>query len=246
MTCRALEARRLLLAEFEEIEWTGQLVPGADPQPARKRLFATHYSLPVGIAAIVDTVYGISGVPLVSIPRPAGKLRAGDGIVANGSPEAQGFSPNVDVDILKRLYNVSGVTVQPSTANKQAIVSFLGQTFSRSDLSTFFETYVTNGTVPNVTCFPEQDSCTGSSDSEASLDIQYLMGMAPGVPTEGWYVAAQSLCSLAWSISFRSICKKKSTSSCSTTAAVCRVTRTVRLPHVQRAVTVLLSQVHWW
>ena len=32
-----------------------------------------------------------------------------------------------------------------------------------------------------------KESCEGMGKTEASLDVQYLMGIAPDVPTEAWY-----------------------------------------------------------
>ena len=88
--------------------------------------------------------------------------------------------PHVTPSVLKKIYNITTtpklIGEQTSnSSNKQTIVSFLGQTFS-----------------PVVECVGPI-SCEGSSEAEASLDIQYLTGISPHVPTEGWYFNGQTL-----------------------------------------------------
>ena len=151
---------------------------------AERRLYARAYTLPARISAAVSAVYGISGVPL-AVATP---------FAERADAPAWG-SPDVTPDILKRVYNITGVTLPAANpGNKQAIVSFLGQTFSLTDLADFFTTYVGPDAAPlaKVTCVGKS-SCTGSAENEASLDIQYLMGLSPGVATEGWYFGGQTL-----------------------------------------------------
>ena len=167
------QARDLLSADFTLITRDGVT-------SEKTRAFATRYSLPLEIADVVAVVYGLSGVPLpVPTVSPVG---AGSRSPAYGPP-------HVTPAILKKTYNITDDEFANNvTTNKQAIVSFLGQTFSADDLNTFYSTYVSNTTKPpTITCVPPS-SCEGGSETEASLDIQYLIGASPRVPTEGWYV----------------------------------------------------------
>ena len=179
---RFIEVNNLPAAAASELFGNAEFVTLA--RGAERRLYAPAYTLPDYISDAVSAVYGVSGVPLAVAMPMAERVD----VPAFGSPD-------VTPDILKRLYNISGVAL-PATnpGNKQAIVSFLGQTFSLADLTNFFTTYVGPDAAPlaEVTCVGKSD-CTGSAENEASLDIQYLMGLSPGVATEAWYFGGQTL-----------------------------------------------------
>ena len=146
------------------------------------RAFATHYELPSNVAEVVDAVYGLSGVPTMMMKKKK----------KDKAPEFG--PPHVTPIILSKTYNVTASNSSTSsTTNKQAIVSFLGEEFSVDDVNTFFKLYVSNTTQPPpITCVGPK-SCEGGTGAEASLDIQYLIGMSPTVATEGWYFDGQTL-----------------------------------------------------
>ena len=49
---------------------------------------------------------------------------------------------NVTPAVIEEVYKVSGVTVDRSSKNKQAVAEFQGQTYNSTDLDTFFEKFV--------------------------------------------------------------------------------------------------------
>ena len=177
-------AKNLLHAEFTTISRHGS---------EQKRAFATHYELPSAVAEVVDAVYGLAGVPTTKAPAKK-RAKKNKNNMKNKAPEWG--PPQVNPTILSKTYNVTTSGSTPTTANstnKQAIVSFLGQEFAVEDVDTFFKMYVSNTTQPpTITCVGPK-SCEGGSQTEASLDIQYLVGMAPTVATEGWYFDGQTL-----------------------------------------------------
>jgi len=77
--------------------------------------------------------------------------------------------------------------------NRQAVAEFQGQTMSTSDLSMFFNKYVPGTRASKVHKFVG-DQGTGKAGVEASLDIDYIMGVAPGLLTEFWYWGSNDFC----------------------------------------------------
>lgn len=145
---------------------------------------ASDYSLPAGVDAVVAAVYGVHGLPLP--PR-----------TALGTPPTTPAS--VTPSVLAKTYNVSGVTPSGSMKNRQAVAEFQGQTMSVSDLNTFFDKYVPGSKASTVYKFVG-DKGTGKAGVEASLDIDYIMGVAPGLLTEFWYWGSTDFCGdlLSW------------------------------------------------
>ena len=61
-----------------------------------------------------------------------------------------------------------------------------------SDLTEFFKNYVPNAASGDDKVYKfVGDPGEGGPGVEASLDIQYIMGVAPGVKTEFWYFCKQ-------------------------------------------------------
>ncbi|KAL9646842.1 hypothetical protein ABK040_013702 [Willaertia magna] len=79
-------------------------------------------------------------------------------------------------------YNIQ-LPVGPSTKNRQSCAQFLDQYYSPSDLNLFFNQFnVLNGSkTPLRVIGPNNPNQPGV---EASLDIQYLMGVAQNIPTD--------------------------------------------------------------
>ena len=64
-----------------------------------------------------------------------------------------------------------------------------------SDLTEFFKNYVPKAASGDEKVYKfVGDPGEGSPGTEASLDIQYIMGVAPGVKTEFWYFAGSDFC----------------------------------------------------
>lgn len=129
------------------------------------------YSLPEEVAKCVDFVSFLLGVPDVESPSTASER------------QSKTRSTDITPDVIRARYNCSNV-VATSSKNSHAVAEFQGQSYSPSDLSDFFSKYVTNSNDDTV------DQVIGSNNPdkpgiEASLDIQYLMGVAPNVTT--WF-----------------------------------------------------------
>lgn len=139
---------------------------------------ALDYRLPAPIAASVSAVYGLHGLPLPPRPRRPIKEK-----VAAVTPA-----------VLTKTYNVS-IPAGPSTKKSQAVAEFQGQTMKVSDLTKFFKKYAKGLPAADhtVSKFVGKHP-TGEGGVEASLDIEYIMGVAPGVPTEFWYWGGDDFC----------------------------------------------------
>lgn len=140
-------------------------------------LRAASFSLPKEVDAVVTAVYGIHGLPLP--PR-----KYSSKLLMQPYP--------VTPSVLEQTYNVSGVSASGSTKNRQAVAEFQGQTMSSSDLKTFFEKFV--GKAGSSIYKFVGDDGEGVAQVEPSLDVDYLMGVAPGVLTEFWYFGSNDFC----------------------------------------------------
>merc|ERR1711892_819894 len=143
---------------------------------------AGNYTIPDEAADAVTFVSGLHGLPLP--PKPERKVGRGPRGIA------------VVPEVIRDVYNISGVTPTGSVKNRQAVAEFQGQTFNPKDLVKYFEAYVpakqrgddqlykvvgTNN--PNV-----------QSGVEAALDVEVIMGVAPGIKTEFWGYQGQDFC----------------------------------------------------
>lgn len=138
-----------------------------------KKLRAGTYTLPSHLEEKVTAVYGLHGMPL-----PIRKLEA-----------KAGKTPvEVNPDVIIKRYQVGGVQVTRGLINRQAVAEFQGQNAEQSDLNIFFKEQV------NRSAYKDGDEhiykvvgVDGKrSGTEAALDIQYIMGVAPGIKTEFW------------------------------------------------------------
>jgi len=142
---------------------------------------ATDYSLPSLIHEAANLM-GLHGLPLP--PR-----------VVTGPRPPAGNPANVTPAVILSQYGVSGVTPDASSGNLQAVAEFQGQTMSSKDLSAFFTEYVPNAPPGSdkVSKFVG-DAGDKVGQTEASLDIQYIMGVAPGIATEFWLYDPNDFC----------------------------------------------------
>ena len=132
---------------------------------------AGNYAIPEAIF----TVFGLHGLPAPSKLTPTA-----------APPTARNVTPRV---ILDTYYAGNRITVAPNTTNKQAVVSFGAELMNANDLVQFFSTYVPDskpGIDDTVSKFVGDPGTGTTGTIEATLDIQYIMGVAKGVPTEFW------------------------------------------------------------
>jgi hypothetical protein len=99
---------------------------------------AADYALPAEVAASVQTVFGLHGLPLP--PRTA-ELQ----IASHGPFPRQ--PANVTPAVIAETYGIKGVKVSRSDKNRQAVAEFQGQFMNSTDLATMFADYVSDYTV---------------------------------------------------------------------------------------------------
>jgi hypothetical protein len=118
-------------------------------------------------------------------------------------PAAQrGDAPpaNVTPAVLADTYGIPGsVHKAGNTTYRQAVVELFSSHMNATDLSTFFDQYVPGAKAGDGKVFKfVGDAAEDGDQAEPNLDIQYIMGPAPGIATEFWAFAARTgedLCS---------------------------------------------------
>ena len=155
--------------------------PLVNKDTAQAVLRAGDYHLPDEIEDKIAAVFGLHGLPLP--PRR--------NLVAAPVAKPAAVVPAV----IEEAYNFSGV--QPhAEGNVQAVTEFQGQYMSEQDLTDWFKKYVANYTVgkdDKVSKFVG-DMNKQDGQQEATLDIQYIMGITPGLKTEFWLFSSMDFC----------------------------------------------------
>jgi len=125
-------------------------------------------SLPSDIAMYVDTFTGAHGFPLDSKPK-----------VMDANATATG---DVTPTVINQAYGIDPKSVKRSgKTNIQSIGQFQGQYVSPDDLSKFCKSYDSQADC-SIQKFIGKN--TGSQPGiESMLDVEYITGVAPGVPT---------------------------------------------------------------
>jgi subtilase family serine protease len=172
ITLPQTDAETLLKTTFRSLinTYTGQ-----------RTLVAGDYTVPDAVKDATAAVFGLHGLPL-----PPRASRTAD----------QPMQPaKVTPAVITSQYAISAPVASKSSGNKQAVAEFQGQTMSSKDLKQFFSQYVPNApagadTVSKFVGSPGD----GMGQTEASLDIQYIMGVAPGIDTEFWYYKSSDFC----------------------------------------------------
>jgi len=147
----------------------------------QRALRAGDYRLPNAIHDAVSAVYGMHGLPLP--PRAS--------TVAGPDSQAEKITPAV----IAETYKVTGVKPSGSSQTTQAVAEFQDQQIKISDLTTFFKKFVPDAPVSDraVSKFVGKNP-KGTSGVEAMLDIEYIMGVSPGMKTEFWYWGNDDFC----------------------------------------------------
>jgi len=141
---------------------------------------ALDYTLPGHVGASLDAVFGLHGIPLP--PKTAVKS------------EAAGMPPAVTPDVLYEAYKIKGVTPAGTTANKMAVAEFQGQFMNRSDLKAFFKQFLPDRPATDAEVYKFHGESTNGDGIEAQLDIQFMMGTAPGIKAEFYEQANMDFC----------------------------------------------------
>lgn len=154
---------------------TGQVVVRADDLAA-----------PAAIAPHIAAIHGLHGLPL---PRRR-SVPAAPAVAASDPTK-------VTPSLISTYYGIAGRDkAVGGSRNRQAVAEFQGQTIASGDIQTFFSQYVTNDTNASHAKISKfvGDMGEGTSGVEAALDVEYIMGVAPGVATEFWGWKGHNFC----------------------------------------------------
>lgn len=144
---------------------------------------ATAFTIPTHVERSIEAVFSVHGLPLP----PKTQLRAH---VAAKEPF------KVTPDVINTKYGITGVTPKGSTTNVQAVAEFQGQDMVPKNLKQFFKKFLPSEPESSsvVSKFVGDKNDPSNEGVEADLDIQYIMGIAPGVNTEFWEEKGQDFC----------------------------------------------------
>lgn len=174
-SCTVAAASRLLRTSFRRL---------VNLETQQQAILASGITVPAHARAAVAAIFGLHSLPL---PRKRHLLRP--------ASQSESVLLNVTPAVLAEAYGVHGVTVDRRSRTRQAVVEFQGSSANQSDLRTFFSRYVPGAQAGDDTIHAYVgDLGSGSADSEASLDIQYLMGIAPGISTDFYMYSDLDLC----------------------------------------------------
>jgi hypothetical protein len=154
-----------------------------------RRRNAGAFSLPAQVDDAVAAVFGLHGLP--ALPRT--RFKNGPIIQGYRNPERAKVTPKV-------LANVYGINlpegIEIASNYTQAVAEFQGCNVDPTDLKGFFAKYVpgVNATASTISKFVGDANKPNTPCGEATLDIEYLMGLTPGVATEFWLWQSFDLC----------------------------------------------------
>ncbi len=173
--CTVAAASRLLKTSFQQL---------VNLQTRQRAILASGVAVPEHVRPAVAAIFGLQGLPL---PRRRHLLHP--------TSHSDSAALNVTPAVIADAYGIHGVKVDRRSRNRQAVVEFQGSTANVTDLRTFFSRYVPGARPEDGTIHAfVGDLGSGIADAEASLDIQYLMGIAPGIRTDFYMYSDLDLC----------------------------------------------------
>jgi tripeptidyl-peptidase-1 len=148
--------------------------------------------LPSALGSSIAAVFGVHEVPS---GRGAVVVEA-RGSDLSGSDPPSGYP--VTPGLIRSMYSVPNATrASASTVSRSAVMEFGSQGVLPADLASFFANFVPAAQPgdENVSAY-RGDSLPPfhNAGGEASLDADYIMGVAPGVPTEFWSYHKKAVC----------------------------------------------------
>lgn len=153
---------------------------------------AERYSIPDDLSAHIHTVFNTIQIPPHYHRTHTRPFNAMDGKHGVFKDDLQATTkPNGDTTIaLLRSYYSMGHYVANGKGS-QGVFETAGEVFSPSDLIQFNNLYGIPQGQPSTYNNVGAGTCANAGDGncvEGNLDVQYIMGMAPGVATMYWYV----------------------------------------------------------
>ena len=145
----------------------------------RRLVRAGTYTVPARVADKIEAIHGLHGVPLPSsapVPVPVARPKAG---------EPMATPPPVVPSVLIETYGLSKAKASGSEKIRQAVAEFQGQTMNQTDVTAFFAKYVSGAAAGDDKVYAfHGEPAQGGDGVEAMLDIEYMMGITPGLKTE--------------------------------------------------------------
>ena len=180
-------ASQLLQTSFRTVECaaTGQ-----------RAVRASGYTVPEAVAPAVAAIFGLHGLPQ---PRRQRSAVPADAYPVGAFPPPPMAPPvNVTPAVIVAAYSVGGVVVDRTAAKaRQAVAEFSGQAMNATDLKSWFKEYVPSAQPGDDTVHAFiGDENMGHGGDEASLDIQFLMGMTPGIKTDFYLYESTDFCAV--------------------------------------------------
>ena len=150
----------------------------------KKLIVRGEHELPGDVRPAIAAIFGLRGLPLPH--KPAIEL----GFLPNGTVE------KVTPSVIASTYSISGVSVQRGSGYAQAVAEFQQQYMDATDLATYFSKEVPSAQpgdekVSKYVGVPYHEG----AGVEAELDVQFMMGVSPGVATEFWEWPGTDFCS---------------------------------------------------
>eukprot|EP00998_Keelungia_sp_KM082_P009393 NODE_556_length_1813_cov_78.174377_g547_i0.p1 GENE.NODE_556_length_1813_cov_78.174377_g547_i0~~NODE_556_length_1813_cov_78.174377_g547_i0.p1 ORF type:complete len:553 (+),score=148.18 NODE_556_length_1813_cov_78.174377_g547_i0:71-1729(+) len=175
------QVQRLLSTQVQKVELGSQKAFRADAITIPSELH------------IVESVFGVHGLPLpANSPYTISPVKS-------SAPEV---NVKVTPKVIESTYNISGVTITGSTTNRQAVAEFQSQFWRPDDGTKFFQDFVPNAPSGADAIYKVVGKNDPSfSGDEAALDVEYIMGVAPGLKTEFWSWPQSQFCAdlVQWS-----------------------------------------------
>jgi tripeptidyl-peptidase-1 len=147
---------------------------------------AADYTLPDSVAAVTATTLGLHGLPMPRM-EPINMTRVGP------NPTEP---PPVTPSVIAATYKIDHPYINRFGSLHQGVAEFQGQYMSKTDLVDFFQAEVPGfkGSEDKVKEFIGVPYKKGTG-VEADLDIQFIMGVSPGVKTDFFEWPEMDFCS---------------------------------------------------
>lgn len=157
----------------------------------QRRIRTLQYSVPGEVAAYINVIQPTTRFGQMSPQRmdtvfclPKVALQDTDQHIQTPGFNRTFCNESITPKCLKAIYNVH-YQAEPNNGNKIGVASFLNESARYSDLALFQEKLTPAALGQNVTVVSINNATNDQSpggSSEANLDIQYIIGMATGVP----------------------------------------------------------------
>ena len=153
---------------------------------------AGEYTIPAAVAPSVTALFSVHGLPLP----PKAALFSSVSVTSGAQPVP------VTPQVIATAYGIPASTPSGSATNVQAVAEFQGQNMIPANLKAFFAKFLPTLPASDSVVSKFQGDPDGSQEGiEADLDIQYIMGVAPGIKTEFWEQKSSDFCAdlIKWS-----------------------------------------------